>query len=54
MSKKTTTPSLTLKPIKHINDDDFGNWYIGTNKRRKRDKLFRHLEKFEKGYRRKK
>lgn len=37
-----------------ITREEFGKWYIGSKVRRKRNKLFRHLEKFEKGYRRKK
>lgn len=40
-------------PSPVILKEEFGKWYIGTNLRRKRERKFRHLEKFEKGYRRK-
>jgi len=42
-----------MNPILEIRKEEFGKWYIGTNLRRKRERQFRHLEKFEKGYRRK-
>lgn len=35
-------------------DDVFGMWYIGSHIKRARDRKFRHLEKFQKGYKRKK
>lgn len=36
-----------------MSDDVFGRWYSYSNLRRKRNRQFRHLEKYEKGYRRK-
>lgn len=42
-----------ILPSPVITKEEYGKWYIGSKIRRKRERQFRHLEKFEKGYRRK-